>query len=55
MELPECHFDGICANAALYHVCRQEYSRVLRRLWYKARPRTILLESLGKRRGGLER
>ncbi len=52
MDLPECHFAGIFA---IYHVCRQEYSRVLRRLWYKARLPPILPESLGKPRGGLER
>ena len=55
MDLPESHFDGICANAALFHVPRQENPRVLRRLWYKAQLRPILLESLGKRRGGPER
>ena len=55
MDLPECHFDGIFANAALFHVPGQEYPRVLRRLWYKAQPPAILLESPGKRRGGPER
>ena len=55
MDLPECHFDGIFANAAPFHVPRQETPTVLRRPWYKARPPAILLESLAKRRGGLER
>ncbi len=42
MDLPECRFDGIFANAALCHVCRQELSRVLRRLWESLRPSSVL-------------
>lgn len=33
LDLPHAHFDGVFANASLFHVPRQELVRVLRELW----------------------
>jgi SAM-dependent methyltransferase len=45
MDLPECHFDGIFANAALFHVPGQELPRVLRQLWQSLKPSGVLFSS----------
>jgi SAM-dependent methyltransferase len=45
MDLPECRFDGIFANAALFHVPRQELPSVLRQLWASLRPGGVLFSS----------
>jgi SAM-dependent methyltransferase len=42
MELPESHFDGIFANASLFHVPSQELPRVLVELSETLRPRGVL-------------
>ena len=42
MDLPECRFDGIFANAALFHVPGQELPRVLRQLWDSLKPGGVL-------------
>jgi SAM-dependent methyltransferase len=33
LDLPASHFDGVFANASLFHVPKQELSRVLQALW----------------------
>jgi SAM-dependent methyltransferase len=45
LSLPAEHFDGVFANAALFHVPRQELPRVLRDLWSSLRPEGILFAS----------
>ena len=45
MELPESQFDGVFANATLFHVPRQELPRVLRQLWQSLKPRCVLFSS----------
>jgi len=45
MELPECRFDGIFANASLFHVPSQELPRVLRELHATLKPRGVLFSS----------
>ena len=45
MDLPDCRFDGIFANAALFHVPRQELSRVLRQLRRSLKPGGVLFSS----------
>ena len=45
MDLPEGHFDGVFANAALFHVPRQELPRVLRQLWRSLKPGGVLFSS----------
>ena len=42
MALPECHFDGVFANASLFHVPRQELRRVLHELSETLKPRGVL-------------
>jgi Methylase involved in ubiquinone/menaquinone biosynthesis len=42
MELPESRFDGIFANASLFHVPSQELPRVLAELSETLRPRGVL-------------
>ena len=42
MVLPENHFDGVFANAALFHVPSQELPRVLLELSATLRPRGVL-------------
>ena len=39
MALPESHFDGVFANASLFHVPRQELRRVLHELSETLKPR----------------
>ncbi len=45
MDLPESRFDGIFANAALFHVPGQELPRVLRQLWQSLKPGGVLFSS----------
>lgn len=45
LDLPACHFDGIFANASLFHVPRQELPRVLRELHAALRPDGVLFSS----------
>jgi SAM-dependent methyltransferase len=45
LSLPAEHFDGVFANAALFHVPRQQLPRVLRDLWSTLRPAGILFAS----------
>ncbi len=45
LDLPAEHFDGVFANAALFHVPSQELPRVLRQLHATLRPRGVLFAS----------
>ena len=45
LDLPAERFDGIFANAALFHVPSQELSRVLRQLHATLKPRGVLFSS----------
>jgi SAM-dependent methyltransferase len=45
LELPEAHFDGVFANASLFHVPRQELPRVLRQLHATLKPGGVLFSS----------
>ena len=45
LDLPTEAFDGIFANASLFHVPSQELPRVLRELWSALRPGGILFSS----------
>ncbi len=42
MALPESYFDGVFANASLFHVPRQELPRVLHELSETLKPRCVL-------------
>lgn len=42
LELPEHRFDGVFANAVLFHVPRQELARVLGQLWRCLAPGGVL-------------
>lgn len=42
LDLPASHFDGIYANASLFHVPRQELPRVLRELRAALKPQGVL-------------
>ena len=52
LELPDGHFDGIFANATLFHVPSQELPRVLLELRAALKPRGVLFSS--NPRGGNE-
>jgi SAM-dependent methyltransferase len=52
LDLPECEFDGVFANAVLFHVPGQELPRVLRQLHATLKPRGVLFSS--NPRGGNE-
>ena len=52
LELPAGHFDGIFANAVLFHVPSQALPRVLADLWAALRPAGVLFSS--NPRGGNE-
>ena len=43
LDLPDRHFDGVFANAALFHVPGQELPRVLLELYASLKPRGVLL------------
>lgn len=45
LDLPAARFDGIFANASLFHVPRQELPRVLRELAAALKPRGVLFSS----------
>ena len=45
LELPPEFFDGIFANAALFHVPSQQLPRVLRELWAALKPDGVLFSS----------
>jgi SAM-dependent methyltransferase len=45
LDLPEAEFDGVFANASLFHVPAQELPRVLRELRACLRPRGVLFAS----------
>jgi len=45
LDLPDDHFDGVFANAALFHVPSQELPRVLRELHATLKPRGALFAS----------
>ena len=45
LALPDQHFDGVFANAALFHVPSQELPRVLRELHATLKPRGVLFAS----------
>ena len=45
LDLPAAEFDGIFANASLFHVPSQELPRVLRELHATLRPRGVLFSS----------
>ena len=46
LDLPSEHFDGIFANASLFHVPRQELPRVLTELRASLKPRGVLFSSI---------
>jgi SAM-dependent methyltransferase len=45
LDLPQNHFDGVFANAALFHVPSQELPRVLLQLHAALKPRGVLFSS----------
>lgn len=45
LDLPDDHFDGIFANAALFHIPKQELPRVLSELHTTLRPGGVLFSS----------
>ena len=45
LALPQAHFDGIFANASLFHVPRQELPRILRQLHATLKPGGVLFSS----------
>jgi SAM-dependent methyltransferase len=45
LQLPAEYFDGIFANASLFHVPSQELPRVLRELWAALKPDGVLFSS----------
>jgi SAM-dependent methyltransferase len=45
LQLPAAHFDGVFANASLFHVPAQELPRVLRELHATLKPRGVLFSS----------
>jgi SAM-dependent methyltransferase len=45
LDLPDSHFDGVFANASLFHVPAQELDRVLRQLFACLRPGGVLFSS----------
>ena len=45
LDLPDQHFDGVFANASLFHVPAQELSRVLRELCATLKPGGVLFAS----------
>src|SRR5712671_2965427 len=45
LDLPDRHFDGVFANAALFHVPSQELPRVLRELHASLKPGGVLFSS----------
>jgi len=57
LDLPPAHFDGIFANAVLFHIPTQELPRVLAALFVTLKPGGVLFSSnpRGSNQGRLER
>ena len=51
LELPVSRFDGVFANAVLFHVPRQELARVLGQLHATLKPQGVLFSSNPRGRG----
>ena len=45
LDLPDAHFDGVFANAALFHVPSEQLPRVLRQLYATLKPGGVLFSS----------
>jgi hypothetical protein len=45
MQLPESRFDGVFANASLFHVPSRELTKVLLELFKTLKPRGVLFSS----------
>lgn len=45
LQLPDQYFDGVFANASLFHVPSQELERVLKELWATLKPGGVLFSS----------
>jgi SAM-dependent methyltransferase len=45
LDLPLAHFDGVFANAALFHIPLEELPRVLGDLWSCLKPHGVLFSS----------
>lgn len=45
LDLPAKHFDGVFANASLFHVPSQALPRILRELYTTLKPRAVLFSS----------
>jgi SAM-dependent methyltransferase len=45
LDLPAARFDGVFANASLFHVPSRDLPRVLRELWEALKPRGVLFAS----------
>ena len=45
LELPDAHYDGVFANAVLFHIPSQELSRVLKQLHATLKPGGVLFSS----------
>ena len=45
LQLPDAHFDGVFANASLFHVPTQELPRILRQLRATLKPAGVLFSS----------
>jgi SAM-dependent methyltransferase len=45
LKLPESFFDGIFANASLFHIPSQELPRILKELWQTLKPQGVLFSS----------
>jgi SAM-dependent methyltransferase len=45
LDLPAERFDGVFANASLFHVPSRDLPRVLRELWQALKPRGVLFAS----------
>jgi SAM-dependent methyltransferase len=48
LDLPQHHFDGVFANATLFHVPRQELPRVLRQIYETLKPGGVLFSSISR-------
>ncbi len=48
LDLPDRYFDGVFANASLFHVPHQELPRVLRELYETLKPGGVLFSSISR-------
>ena len=48
LDLPDKYFDGVFANASLFHVPHQELPRVLRELYETLKPGGVLFSSISR-------